>query len=402
MDKRIIGILIGLSATIIILLSPFVSPIIAGSAGILFAIILYFVAHIRYFSLGLAIISLLYAISFIPLFALDASVAMILAGEGVRVLFKNTKYNIIFFGLGSTLALVFVMIYTNTMQPLVGALAETALLMLRSILANRDDGSMISLIGVAMIISLFMDLTILVDLQLLAFSILFCAAFGFFAYRAKTIDASGLFSIILFGIILITCTRGFFWFFIVLAFFIIGSLFTKFKYAKKKEMGVAEKKSGRRGYKNAFANVGVAILSCIFFTLTNNPICAVIFTGSIATATADTLASEIGMVLGKNPRMITNLKPCPPGMNGGITAAGELACIGGSFIISLLAFLLGIITLEGSIAALIAGFIGTNIDSLIGSLVENKGYCKNEGTNLAATLLGGITAGGIFLLISLI
>lgn len=402
MDIRISLILIGLGAAIILLISPFISPVITGIAGIIFAIVIYFGAKVRYFAIAAAILSLLYALSIIPLLALVGPLVMILAGEGARVLFKNAGHEMLFFGIGSSAALTFAMFYTGTLEPLIGALGELVLLMLRSILMNRTDGSMISLLGVSMTMTLFMELEVLVDFCLLALAILLCAAFGYFAYRAKTIDMSGLFSLILFGVILIVFTRGFFWFFIVLAFFIIGSVFTKFKYAKKKKMSVAQNKSGRRGYKNAFANVGIGIIACILFGITENPVFAVIFLGSIATAAADTLASEIGVVAGKNPRMITTMKPCAPGENGGVTLAGELACAGGAIIISLLGYLFGIVPLWGAAAACIAGIIGTNIDSLIGALIENKGHIGNAGTNLLATLAGGLAAASIFVLINLI
>ncbi|HJJ31811.1 MAG TPA: TIGR00297 family protein [Methanocorpusculum sp.] len=402
MDIRVSRIIFGLCAAILLCISPYISPVITGVLGIVFAAFMYFGAKVRYFSIAVAVLGLLYAISFVPLLAFIGPLVMILAGEGVRVLFKKAGHDILFFGIGSTAALVFTMLYIGETDPLIGALGEIVLLMLRSILTSRNDGSMISYLGVAMTITLFMDLEFLVDFRLLALAILLCAAFGYFAYRAKTIDMSGLFSLILFGVILIVFTGGFLWFFIVLAFFIIGSVFTKFKYAKKKEMGVAQKKSGRRGYKNAFANAGIAIISCILFGITKEPIFAVTFLGSVATATADTLASEIGVVAGGKPRMITTMKPCEPGENGGVTLAGELACLGGSILISVLGFAFGIVPLWGAAAACISGILGTNIDSLIGALFENKGYFGNAGTNLLATLSGGLAAAGIFALLNLI
>jgi len=39
----------------------------------------------------------------------------------------------------------------------------------------------------------------------------------------------------------------------------------------------------------------------------------------------------------------------------------------------------------------IAGFIGTNIDSLVGAVLENRGVFGNAGTNLVATAGGGIS-----------
>ncbi|OPX67561.1 MAG: hypothetical protein A4E36_01590 [Methanoregulaceae archaeon PtaB.Bin009] len=41
---------------------------------------------------------------------------------------------------------------------------------------------------------------------------------------------------------------------------------------------------------------------------------------------------------------------------------------------------------------MLAGFIGTNIDSVVGALMENPGLVGNAGTNFLATLGGGVCA----------
>ncbi len=276
-----------------------------------------------------------------------------------------------------------------------GSLAILVLLMLRSILGEREDGSMLSLVGVSMTIVLFEDLEFLVDLRTLAFAILLCAAFRYFAYRAKTIDLTGVFSAVLFGVILISFTGTVSWFIIILVFFILGSAFTKFKYSEKEFLGVAQGKHGKRGYKNAFANAGVGVAAAILFGVTGDMIYAAVFLGSVSTATADTLASEIG-VTGGNPVMITTLKRCPLGTNGGVTLIGEAACVIGALIIAGLGFLLGIAPWYVCLISAAAGVAGTNLDSLYGAVLENRGVFGNSGTNLLATLSGGLVAAGLY------
>ena len=118
---------------------------------------------------------------------------------------------------------------------------------------------------------------------------------------------------------------------------------------------------------------------------------AAVFLGSVSTATADTLASEIG-VTGGTPVMITTLKRCPPGTNGGVTLVGEAACVVGALIISGLGFLLGIAPWYLCVISAVAGVVGTNLDSLYGAVLENRGVFGNSGTNLLATLSGGVVA----------
>ena len=48
----------------------------------------------------------------------------------------------------------------------------------------------------------------------------------------------------------------------------------------------------------------------------------------------------------------------------------------------------------------LAGFVGTNIDSVIGATIENRGFLGNAGTNLFATLGGGIFAVTLYLILA--
>ncbi len=393
MDTWIRRLIFSLVVTALMLGSPYIPYL--GLVLLAFAAVIYFVDKNRYFAIGVGVLVILYQTSLIPVSTLFGPLMMIVWGEYLLKIFKNVRHPGFLYMIGSSAALLATMLYTNEFEPLVGIIAVIVLLMLRSILKDREDGSMIGLLGVAMTITLFEDLQFFVDYQTLAFSVVLCAAFGYFAYRAKTIDMSGVFTAVLFGVILITFV-GVNWFFVVMLFFILGSYFTKFRYAEKEFLGVAEGKKGRRGYLNAFANAGVVVVASVLYGITGDVIFIALFLGSIATATADTLASEIG-VTGGTPRMITTFRQVPPGTNGGITKTGELACLFGAIIICVFAFLLGVAPWYVCLIGVAAGFIGTNLDSLYGALIENKGFIGNSGTNLLATLSGG----GLALLVCL-
>jgi uncharacterized protein (TIGR00297 family) len=298
------------------------------------------------------------------------------------------------FTLGAILGILATMFRCMQIDSLVAIIAVVVLLMLRSILADREDTEMIGLLGVAMTITLFFDLEFTYDATMLALAVVVCIGFAYFAYRTKTIDASGVFAAVLFGIILITFA-GVSWFLVVISFFILGSFFTKFRYTEKVFLGVEQSQSGRRGYTNTFANALVGVAGAILFGITGNESFVALFLGCIATAAADTLASEIG-VTGGVPYLITTLRPVPVGTNGGVTVLGEIACLFGATIICGLAFLTEVAPWNVCLISLVAGVFGTNMDSLIGALIENKGVIGNSGTNLIATLSGGIFAMGIY------
>jgi uncharacterized protein (TIGR00297 family) len=178
----------------------------------------------------------------------------------------------------------------------------------------------------------------------------------------------------------------------------MGSVCTRYKFEYKKRIGVEQGQSGARGYKNVFANGIIACAAAVLYGVFVEPIFIVMYVGCVATAAADTMASEIG-VTGGIPYMITTLKKVPIGTNGGVTWTGELVALLGGFVVSVVAFALGIITVPMLVICTIAGFVGTNIDSVVGATLENPGFFGNAGTNLTATIGGGIFAVALFLII---
>ena len=127
------------------------------------------------------------------------------------------------------------------------------------------------------------------------------------------------------------------------------------------------------------------------------PLEAAIVLGAIATATADTLASEIG-VLDPNPRLITTFQKVDPGTNGAVSTLGTAVGIFGAAIIGIASYFLGIMSnpLIAITVAIISGTVGCFMDSILGALFENRGLITNEHVNLFATIVGALV--GIVLL----
>jgi len=292
---------------------------------------------------------------------------------------------------------VLVMAYLHEMEFLTIIFGILAAVLLKVILLKFEDSLMIEGLGIAMTMWLIQELNYKADLQMVVAAVIVGFTFGYFAFRAKTADLTGLFSAALVGIILVVFADVR-WFIIMLAFFILGSAATKYKFGYKKRIGVEQGQSGARGYRNVFANGIVAAAAAVLFGVFQQPVFIVMYVGCVATAAADTLASEIG-VTGGVPRLITTLKEVPIGTNGGVTITGETVALLGGFVVSMVAFVLGVITLPMVVVCTIAGFVGTNIDSLVGATLENRGFLGNAGTNLLATLSGGLFAMLLFLAI---
>ncbi len=225
----------------------------------------------------------------------------------------------------------------------------------------------------------------------------FAFVLGYLAYRARIADISAMLSATLLGVIIIISTDVK-WYAILLAFFLLGGLFTRYKYDFKKARGIAESKGGVRGYKNVFSNSLAALVLAVAYKVfpSHGIVFLTAYLGSIATATGDTLASEIGQTWEGEPRMITTFKKVRPGTDGGITALGEFASFAGASAIAILSLMffnddIGVENVVRLVIVVIAGgFIGTNIDSVLGATLQQKGYLSNNGVNLLATISGAI------------
>ncbi|NYB51261.1 MAG: TIGR00297 family protein [Methanobacteriaceae archaeon] len=202
---------------------------------------------------------------------------------------------------------------------------------------------------------------------------------GLITYARKALDLLGSIFMIIMGVIIIFAA-GVNWLFLIFLFLILGVAFTRYKHDYKKEIGVYE---GTRTIKNVVSNGIVAFVMAAFGNYAG-------FIGSIATATSDTMASEVGVV--STPRLITNFKKVPPGTDGGISVLGTAAGILGAALIGLAAYILGVYPdlTRTMLIAVVAGTFGCFVDSILGAVLEIKGYLTNEHVNLLATLAGAL------------
>ena len=376
------------------LVGPYLSPAwLMGLIVTLYALILWRFFDTKYLTYTFCVLSALYGTGLLPFFVFATTLAMLVLGELVFQTSADDLNTYFYYIISTAWAGVLVMAYLHERAILTVIFGIIAAVLLKVILLRYEDSLVIEGLGIAMTMWLIQELNYQADLQMIVAAVIVGFTFGYFAFRAKTADLSGLFSAALVGIILLVFAApyGPSWFLLMLTFFILGSAATKYKFEYKKRIGVEQGKGGARGYRNVFSNGISAAAAAVLFGVFQQPIFVVMYVGCVASATADTLASEIG-VTGGIPRLITTLKQVPIGTNGGITVTGETVSFLGSFAISVVAMLLNIITPQMMAICTLAGFIGTNIDSVLGATFENKGFWGNAGTNLLASLGGGIFA----------
>ena len=187
------------------------------------------------------------------------------------------------------------------------------------------------------------------------------------------------------------------WLFVLFVFLVTGSLATKWKIEEKRILSLEEANEGLRGWRNVLANGGaVSIVAIYNYFSPGEEWIYLAAMSSISVALSDTLASEIGS-LDIRTRSITTLQSVPAGTNGGMSPTGTIAAFFGALIIAIFGVLLSpdnsTLSSESLFVSLtIIGWLGCQVDSLLGALLENRGYLGKHSVNFLATFSGVLMA----------
>jgi uncharacterized protein (TIGR00297 family) len=212
-------------------------------------------------------------------------------------------------------------------------------------------------------------------------ALLVCFAVGVTTHKARILNLSGLLAAVFVGWP-IYVFGSWKWFALLLIFLVISAVFTKYKYSLKSSIEAVQEKNGIRSWQNVFANGGVAAAFAVLQFYFSSGILFAGFVGAVSAATADTLATEIGLISPDEPRLITSLKKkIPAGTSGGVSALGFMAAILGALVIWFSSILLGIwpASLRGPLASLavvgVGGISGSVFDSVLGATIQGSYRC---------------------------
>ena len=222
-----------------------------------------------------------------------------------------------------------------------------------------------------------------------------------FFYKTPIMTRNGWISAGALGTILWGCI-GFLGWISVVIYLILGSLVTKVGFQYKQNIGIAEKRGGRRGPENVWGSAATGVIFAIMIKLNilNQSILEVAFAASFAAKLADTFGSEIGKRFGRNTFLITTLQKVKKGTEGGISLEGTIASLFGSSLMSYFMLLLGIISTKNHFfIVLFSGFLATLAESIIGARYQEKYHLSNEFVNFIQTTLSSIISIVLFLYI---
>jgi len=274
--------------------------------------------------------------------------------------------------------------------------------LLREVLFERDDA--LVMVSVGLVLWLLASIPAEITARRIGIALAVTVALGYVSYTLETASIAGMLTGVLLS--LLTIVLGDYgWFAMLVAFFGIGGLSSKFRYEEKLTRGIAQENEGARGTGNVLANSLVALVAVLaaaaasHFEVTEG-VFFFAFAGAVGAALADTLSSEIGGIF-DNPRLVTTLEVVDPGTDGAVTWQGELAGLGGACIVAgiALAAFDGIGT-AGAAAIVGASVVGMTVDSLLGATIEGR-FFGNQGVNFLATLAAAVTGAGIAFLVGL-
>jgi uncharacterized protein (TIGR00297 family) len=267
----------------------------------------------------------------------------------------------------------------------------------------------------------------------LAFAYAMAGAIGYAGYRARALTPGGAAAACLVGGTIFGF-GGLAWAALLVLFFVSSSglSFVAASHPRKRRAAEQFDKGSTRDAAQVFANGGVAALAALLYGLSAPPgpaLWLAAFVGALATATADTWATEIGVLSPTRPRLLTTGRPADPGTSGAVTFLGTAAALAGGLLIGLAAALLVALPNSGLpalplaatlLAGLAGGGSGMLADSLMGATVQASYRCPachtptesrlhrcgtpthlvrghpavtNDAVNLAGTLTGAVIAG---------
>jgi uncharacterized protein (TIGR00297 family) len=200
---------------------------------------------------------------------------------------------------------------------------------------------------------------------------------------ARVLDKGGILLAVVFGAVLLI-SGGLAYLALMLAFFVLAVIVTRYEYEVKRDLGLYEHE---RGWENVLSN---GLLPAILAVL--SPVTGPMpFIASISAVTGDKFGSEIGVLAAENPISVLDLKPVKPGTSGAMSRIGTVASLAGSTALCVCAmFAFGINPAQALLLS-VAGFVGCIADTLFG-VFEERGIGTKGTTNFICSLVGALLA----------
>jgi len=222
------------------------------------------------------------------------------------------------------------------------------------------------------------------------------AGTGLLGVHAKLLSRSGLICVF-FTIFLTFLLNGWVWGALLLSFYISAGLILRYRAGYKAQLAEWSARGLYHRWDQIIARIGWGVVLLALQRLAPSQTGVfVAFVGTLATASADTWATEIGLLSTKEPRLLISGRRVPANTPGAVSMLGVLASLAGSWLMGFAGLLLGVLLayIENlpwdrtlfwlPLAATLGGAAGSLVDSLLGAAAQGLyycEYCKRESEN---------------------
>lgn len=181
---------------------------------------------------------------------------------------------------------------------------------------------------------------------------------------------------------------------LLMTFFILSVIATAHKKGIKAKINRDNLANKARNTRQVLANGGIAAITAVLIIIDpqRTELYSIMMAASLASALADTLSSELGMVYGRRFYNILTLKKEANGLDGVVSIEGLLIGFLGSATIAMIYPGFN----KTAIIVLVAGAIGNLTDSLLGATLERKHYIENDLVNFLNTSVAALIAALLF------
>lgn len=179
----------------------------------------------------------------------------------------------------------------------------------------------------------------------------------------------------------------------LVAVFLLTLVSTRWGYARKQRLGVAERRRGRTA-SQVIANLGPSAL-CALPAIWFPEVSDLLLAGAVAgltEAAADTVSSEVGQATGRAAYLITDFRDVPIGTNGAISIEGTIAGCVAACVVSWFSATYGVLDWRWTFAIAFAGIGGMFVDSILGATFENAGRMGNDSVNFVSNVFAADAA----------
>lgn len=217
------------------------------------------------------------------------------------------------------------------------------------------------------------------------------AGLSILSYALRALDLLGAVASFFLGLE-VALLGGVRWLALMTLFPVLGVLATRIGHRAKTRMRLAEGAEGERGVGNVLGNglaAALVALSLLLAPVVPQRAAELAFATAIAAVTADTLASEVGVLASRARSILVPFAPAQVGTNGAVSLLGQSAAAFGALAIAAAAMpLLGIGWGLAWVPALV-GFLGCQVDSVLGATLEGDALREGPLTKQDVNFLAG-------------